>query len=141
MNKKGVIKMIVILIILIILFLFAAFYFIGRQKEVGEQEIVQEPQTPNQQAESIENNQQPVQEQTPATIPTGGITGDIETSGTTSMPSSGGSGSGGGGGGGTTPDDIGDNDSEPPEEPEENTTLPPECVYERNSKLPQCETE
>jgi len=131
MNKKGVIKIIIVLIILVILFLFAAFYFIGRQKDVVEQQIIKEPQTQNQLTELVENIEQPSQEQTPVPIPTGGIIGDSggSSGAAATMPS----GGGGGGSGG----DSGE-PAEQPEEPEENTTLPPECVYERNSKLPEC---
>ena len=140
MNKKGVIKIIIVLIILVILFLFAAFYFIGRQKDVVEQQVIQESQTQNQLTEPVENTEQPSQEQTPVPIPTGGIVGDSggNSGATATMPSGGGGGSGGGS---TTPNEGNDSEGGGTEPPEDNITLPPECVYIRNAKLPQCVTD
>jgi hypothetical protein len=134
MNKKGLLKIVFVLVILVVILLWASVYFIGKQKDLVEEQAIELPQAQNQEVPSAENNE-PVQEQAPIPIPTGGITGDIGSSSTAAAPSGGGSG-GGGGGGGSAPDDG--SSIEPPEEPEENITLPPECIYERNSKLPEC---
>ena len=136
MNKKGVFKIIAVLIALIIIFLIISFYIINKQTgSLEEQQIANQAQQ-NQETPQIEHNQEPVaQEQTQIPMPTGGVTDGMSGSSaeTGAMPS-------GGGGGSSGDDGTIDEDSSETEEPEipDDYELPPECVYEKSSKAPEC---
>ena len=112
MNKRGIIKIIIVLIILVVLFMWACFYFINRQKQevIGEQPIP-EPSAA-QESQAAEEHEPPV------------IQGEAvsEAGAAESEGDSAGGGSGGGAG------DSG-------EETDEEFT---ECEYIKNSKSPEC---
>ena len=138
MNKKGLIKTIFVLVILIIIFIGISFYFIN--KEVEE---VKETNSPIQNSEQSTNNPEIIEETEQVPIAQPQTLQDIPAETISSNSSSSGSGSEDGGSGGGNSDGgdeiIEELDNSTEDETEENETeLPPECVYIRNAKLPQC---
>ena len=126
MNKKGVIKIIIVLIILVIIFSAASFFLINKQKEKFTKSAIQKQTAPSAQETSNAKNNQIISVEIPMQEP-GNIIENTNSNGNS------GSGEGSGAGSGDSSETA-----EPPEESEENTTLPPECIYIRNAKLPQC---
>jgi hypothetical protein len=111
MNKRGIIKIVIVLIILVILFLWASFYFINKHKEevLGEQPIMPVPAQESQAAE--EQEAIPIQGEAVSEA------GEIAESGS-------GDGASGGGGSGGSSGETTDNFTG--------------CEYIKNAKSPEC---
>jgi uncharacterized membrane protein YgcG len=117
MNKRGIIKIVIVLIILVIVFLWASFYFINKHKEevVGEQPIIP---APAQESQAIEEQESPPIQ--------GEIVSGVEEQGESAETGSGGGASGGGGGGsGGSSGETADDDFTG-------------CEYIKNAKSPEC---
>ena len=120
MNKKAVIKIVVVLVILIILFLWASFYFINKQKESTPQEGIEQPQEQTVTGKETIPEQETIEEDNHTVV--------VEIPIETASESDAGSGAGSGGSSGGS--------SEASESSEEE--ILDKCKYIKNSKDPEC---